>query len=105
MHDALTDVIDGVIVNAEILGVLVQRLDLNAAFLVLDTLGAVQRGGHVVIRHRDGLVRRAHRTSRHAQPFKGLRAGHFVHQMAVDIQKAGAVFGFMRQMRIPDFVI
>ena len=43
--------------------------------------------------------------SGHAQPFKGLRACHLVHKVAVNIQKACSIFGFMGHMGIPYFII
>ena len=106
VDDALADVGHRVVVDAEILGVLVQRLDLDAAVFGHGRgIGAVQRGRHVVVRHGDGLFRRAHLAARHAQAFERLRAGHFMHQMAVDIQKAGAVVGLVDDMVVPDLVI
>src|SRR6056297_4107403 len=105
MHDPLTDIVDRVVVNAEIARVLVQRLDLNAAFLVLDTFQPIRRGGHVVIRHGDGVFRLAHLAPRHAQALESLRAGHLVDEVAVDIQKGCAILGLVHQMRIPDLVI
>ena len=105
MHDALTHVGDGIIMDAKVLGVFVKRLDLNAAVFVFDAFGTVQRGGHVVVRHGDGFVWRANGTPCKAQPFKGLRAGYFMHQMAVDIQKAGAIVGLVGDMGIPYLVI
>ncbi len=106
MHDPLADVGYGVIVNAEILGILVERGNLDAAvFGHLCRIFASGGGGHIVVGHGDSLVWRAHLAVRHAQPFKSLRAGDFVHQMAVDIQKAGAVFGLVSDVGIPDLVI
>ena len=72
---------------------------------VVDMDVAAGRGWHVVIWHSDGFFRRAHGATRHSQPLKGLRRGHFVDQMAVDIQKAGSIVGLMHDMVIPDFVI
>ena len=106
VHDALTDIRHRVVMDAEIGRVLVQRLDLDAAiFGHGGGIGAVQRGRHVVIRHGDGLVRGVNLAARHAQTFEGLRAGHFVHEVAVDIEKAGAIVGFVGDMGIPDLVI
>jgi hypothetical protein len=68
---------------------------------VLAALG----GGHVVVRHGDGLFRRAHLAAGHPQALEGLGAGHFVHQMAVDVEEAGAVFGLMDDVVVPDLVI
>ena len=106
MHDALTHVGHGVVVQAEFLGVCIKGGHLNAAvFGHRRGVGAVQRGRHVVIGHSDGLVRAAHGAARYPQPFKGLRAGHFVDEVTVDVQKAGAIVGLVRDMGIPDFII
>lgn len=106
MHDPLPHVGHRVIVDAEILGVFIKCCNLNARILGHGFgIGAVQRRGHVMVRHGDGFVGCAHGAVRHAQALECLRAGHFVHKMAVDIQKAGAVIGLVCQMGIPDFVI
>ena len=44
-------------------------------------------GRHIVVHRREGALRTAHGTAGQTQPLKGLRAGHLVHQMAVNIQK------------------
>ena len=83
---ALPHVGDGVVVDAEILGVLVEGGHLDAAFLghLVGVLAARGRG-HVVVGHRDGLFRRADGAARHAQPFEGLRAGDLVNEVTVDV--------------------
>ena len=40
-----------------------------------------------------------------AQAFKGLGAGHFMDQMAVDIENGRLARLFLHQMRIPDLVV
>ncbi len=106
MHDALTHVRHRIVVDAEILGVLVERFDLNAAvFGHRGRIGAVQRRGDVVIRHGDGLFGCADGAAGHAQAFKGLRAGDLMHEVAVDIQQAGAVIGLMDNVIVPDLVV
>src|SRR5690606_35054899 len=60
VDDALPAVWLVVIFDAEIGGVLRQRLDLNAAFLVLDAEDTVGRGGHVVVDDGERLFRMAH---------------------------------------------
>ena len=45
------------------------------------------------------------RAARLAQPFKRLRAGDFVHQMAIDIEQGGAVFFGMDDVLVEDFVV
>jgi hypothetical protein len=104
MHDALAAVALMVIFDAEIARVLGQRLDLDRRFRVVDAKGAVS-GWHVVVDHGQRLLRGADLAAGHAQALEGLRAGHLVHQMAVDIEQAGAVRRLMHQMRVPDLVI
>ncbi len=62
-------------------------------------------GRDVVIHHGQRLLRRVHLAAGGAQSFEGLRRGHLVHQMAVDIEQAGAVVGFVHQMVVPDLVV
>ena len=90
VHDALADIVHGEIGNAELGAVLLQRLDLDARFLLDDALGAVG-GRHVVVGHRERCVRPAHLAAGHAQALEGLRAGHLMHEVPVDIDQAGAV--------------
>ena len=87
--------------SAALLG---QRLDLDAAFFLGDALGAVG-GGHVVVDDRQRLLRVAYLAAGHAQALEGLRARHFVDEVAVDVEKAGAILGLMGQMVVPDLVI
>jgi hypothetical protein len=106
MHDALPHVADGVVMDAELLGVLVERRDLDAAVLGhLIGIVAARRRGHVVVGHGDGLVGRAHRAARHAEALEGLRAGDLVHEVAVDIEQAGAVLGLMHEVGVPELVV
>src|SRR5690606_8991885 len=48
---------------------------------------------------------RAHFAVRHPQPFKGLRRGHFVNEVTVDIKQAGAVCVLLDDMGIPNLVV
>ena len=58
-----------------------------------------------MIGHGNGLVGGMHLAPGHPQSFKGLRACHLMHEVAVDIQKARAIFGLMGHMGIPYLVI
>ena len=40
-----------------------------------------------------------------AQPFKGLRASDFMHQMAVDEDQAGGIVAGRHDMRVPDLLV
>ena len=99
---ALVELVE--ILDAEFGSVLGQRLDLDAAFLFGDALGAVG-GRHVVVDHGQRLLRVADLAAGHAQALEGLGARHFVDEVAVDVEQAGAVLCFMCQVIIPDLVI
>ena len=83
--------VHGEIGDAEFRDILLQRFDLEPAFRLGDAAGAVARSAHCGRPPRSS--HRGRRTLRPAstQPFEGLRAGHFMDEMAVDIEEAGAV--------------
>ena len=106
VHDALADVAHGVVVDAELGGVRVERGDLDGA--VLGHVGrvlAAGRGRHVVVGHRDGPLGRAHAPARHAQALEGLGARDLVHQVPVDVEQRGAVLGLLDEVGVPDLVV
>ena len=85
-------------------GVLGQRLDLDAAFLVVDAVRAVGRR-HVVVDDGERLLGRADLAAGHAQAFEGLRARHLVDEMAVDVEQAGAVGLPVDDVVVEDLVV
>ena len=97
VHDALALVELVVIFEAEILGVLRQRGDLRGRFPDRD-LACCGRWSARCGRPRPASFGRVHLAPGGAQALEGLRAGHLMHQMAVDIDQAGAV----RAARRPD---
>ncbi len=105
VDDALADIVLGIIFDAEILGVPGQRLDLDAAFLVLDAELALRRGRDIVIDHGQRLFRMPDLAAAHPQALEGLRAGHFVDEMAVDIEQAGAVVLAVDDVVVEDLVV
>ena len=99
---ALVELVE--IFEPEQLGVLGQIGDLRRAFRV--GVGQVAVGGrHVVVDHAERLFRRAHLAAGEAQALERLRARHLVHEMAVDIDQAGAVRLLVHQMVVPDLVV
>ena len=104
VHDALAAVALMVILDAELAGVLGECRHLERGFGVVDAKGAVG-GRHVVIDHGKRLLRRPHLAPGHAQALEGLRARHLMHEMAVDIEQAGAVRRLVHQMLVPDLVV
>ncbi len=90
VHDALPPVELVIVLDAEILDVLRQRLDLQPRFRLLDAVAAI-RSRDVVIDDGERLLRRPHLAPRHPQPLESLWTGHLVHQMPVDVEHAGAI--------------
>ena len=99
---ALVELVE--IFDAEFPGVLRHHPHLLDALGIGIGLRAIG-GRDVVIDHGQRLLRRANLAPRRAQAFEGLRRGHLVDQMAVDIEQAGAVIGLVHQMVVPDFVV
>ena len=102
VDDALTLVEFIVIFDAELAGVLRHLLDLQAALGIDDAAAAIGRLD-VVIDDGERLFRRAHLAAAQAQAFERLRARHFMHQMPVDIDQAGAA-GRLDDMAVPDLI-
>ena len=105
VDDALAAVVLRIIFDAEIGSVPGQRFDLDAAFLVLDALLAVWRGRHVVVDDSQRLFRMPNLSAGHAQALEGLRAGHFVDEVAVDIEQARAIVLAVDDVVVEDLVI
>ncbi len=104
MDDALAAIGLVEILDAEIPGVHRQRLDLDAAFVVVDALGPVS-GGHIVIDDGQRLFGRPHLAIGQPQAFKGLWRRHFMDEVAVDIEEAGSIRLFIDEMIVPDLVV
>jgi len=103
VHDALACVAHREIRHAERGHVGFQGVDLEAAFRLLDRAVARFRG-HVVVHHRDRGFGAADAAAGHAQALERLRAGDFMHQMAVDVEDAGAVRQPFDRVAVPDLV-
>ena len=92
------------IFHAEIFCVLGERLNLNAAFFLGNAMASVG-GGHIVVNHGKSAFRMAHLAARLAQALEGLGGSHFMDQVPIDIEQAGAIVGFVNQMVVPDLVV
>src|SRR5580700_7826787 len=84
--------------DAKFLAVFLQRLNLLCGNQVSDRR-STWLGGNVVIHGSHGARRLAHFTSRNAQTVKGLRRGHFMNQMKVDIKDGRAASRLGNQVR------
>ena len=103
VDDALADVVHAPVFETEFATVPLQRLDLDAGYLLGDAGGAVA-GRHVVVGHRDDGFGPAHRAAGVAQPFEGLGAGYLMDQVAVDVDELGAVVLGIDDMALPNLV-
>ena len=108
MHDALFVAqkrkVSG---RSKFLDIGVQRGDLLFAGGVGNAVVALlpARGGAVVIGRGDHRADAPQLAARRAQPLKCLRAGHFVHEVTVDVEDGGAVFFGVDDVLIPEFVV
>ena len=106
MHNTLTQIVHRVIANAEFLAVLREGFHLYArGFILDDTLLSLRRGWHVVVWHGQCGIRPANLASSDAKPFKSLRAGHFMNEVAVDVYEASAIILRMDEVAFPDFIV
>ena len=103
VHDALAMVEFVGIFDAELARVLRERLHLQAALGIVDAAAAVG-GLDVVVDDGERLFRRAHLAAAEAQAFERLRARHLVHEMAVDVDQAGAARR-LDDVVVPDLVV
>ena len=85
VHDSLTHVVHGEQCNTEVGAMLFECFNLNATQGIRNTHVSVG-GRHVMVRYRQRGSRPARLPSGQLEPFKGLRRGHFMDQVAVDIQ-------------------
>jgi hypothetical protein len=92
------------IFNAEFARILRQSRHLGRSLGVRNTMRAIGCR-HIVVHNGQRLFRRANLAARHAQAFTGLWRGNFMHQMPVDIEKAGAIRLGIDNMIVPDLVI
>ena len=86
VDDALLRVVEIVEVNAELPAVGAERVDLLLGHRIEDRQAAVG-GGHVMVGGGHGPLGTPHLAAGEPQPFKRLRAGHFVNQLQVDVQQ------------------
>ena len=103
MDDALTRIEHREEGHAELGDILFQRLDLEAAFRLLDAVAAIARR-NVVIDDGNGRLGGADAAAGGAQTLEGLRARHFMDEVAVDIEEAGLILEPLDDMIVPDLV-
>ena len=88
VDDALAVGAEAVQLQAELLAVALQGFDLDAGELVGDQPGRHRAvGRRVVVGRRQGLVGTADRAAGQAEAVEGLRRGHLVDQVQVDVDQ------------------
>ena len=90
--------------HAKFLGIRAQCVDLDAAFFIVDTVSTAA-GWHVVVWGRQGQVWATHFATGHPQAFESLGAGHFVDQVAVNVDQRRAVGVVLHQVGVPNFIV
>ena len=104
MHDALAKIGHPEFVQTELGAIFVQGLHLQTRDRIGNALRA-PGGRHIVIGHRQDGCTAPNLAAGQFQALEGLRAGHFMHQMAVDIDQRGAVGFLPHHVSIPEFVV
>ena len=100
VHDALLDVPERIQRDTELCAVLSQCFDLRARDWIGDRLVHIDSGNVVIFRgHRE--IRTTHRSAGSSKTVEGLRAGHLVHQMQVDVQQIRLTVGRPDDVVVP----
>jgi hypothetical protein len=89
--------------DAELLAVLAQRRDLPGCDLIDDVEAFRQRSRDVVIDGGNAAVWAANFAAGESQSFEGLRRGHFVQQLEIDIEQGRFALGLGDDVLLPYF--
>lgn len=103
VHDALLDVAEGVDPDAELRRVLAQGLQLDPGDRVCDRLVDVQGRG-VVVLGGDREIGASDRAPGQPEAVEGLRAGHLVEQVQVDVEQVGLALRAPHDVVVPDLL-
>src|SRR3569832_2282269 len=104
VNDALTLVAHVEIGKAVLFRIGVQRLDLQPRYGIgyaVDTAG----GRHIMVGHHEIGGIAPWLPPRQLQALEGLRAGHFMQKVAINVQDRCAIVRFMDDVRLPEFVV
>ena len=109
MDDPLTGVVDVEFGNGEGFAILVEGHHLKPRDRVVDrfhpAMAVFGHRGHVVVGGGQVGPRPPRLAPGQPQPLEGLGRGHFVDQVAVDVEQAGAVLVGAHHMIVPQFVV
>jgi hypothetical protein len=104
VHDALPGIVHTELGDRKFGTVLVERLDLQARHRIGDAFAAIS-GRDIVIGRREVGTATPDIATRQSQTLERLRRGHFVDQVAVDVQQRRAIGLFADDVRIPELVV
>ena len=104
MHDTLAHICHLEFGDTQFFTILIERFHLQTRNGIGDALRATG-SRHVVICHRQHGINAPRLASGQTQALEGLRAGHFMHQMAVYVDQRGAVGFLTHYVAVPDFVV
>ena len=99
VHDPLAPAARRVERDAELGAVRPQRLELRARERVAHRTVVCR---DVVIHRREGQVRSPDGAPCKPEPLEGLRRGHLVDQVQVDVEEGGLAVGLVHDVRVPD---
>ncbi|MNZ51345.1 hypothetical protein D3C78_691550 [compost metagenome] len=109
VDDALAAVVHLEFEDAEVVAVLVEGLHLQARHFVVDRLEAALAlglgGRHVVVRGGDVGIHAPRLAPGQTQTFEGLRRGHFVQDLPVDVDQRRPIVALLDQVHVPELVI
>src|SRR6185437_224049 len=107
VDDPLAQVVHSEFGDTQFLAILVEGVDLQTRYGVFDPMATPSRR-HIVIRYSKNRVQPPRFATSQFQPFKRLRTGNFMHQVAVDVKQrhsARFIGLFMDQMALPEFIV
>src|SRR6266568_5592604 len=105
MHNPLASISHIIKREAEVPCILLHRREAQGTLLIYDVQYA--SSGHcryIVVEDSDGGIGPMDRATGSTQTGKGLRRGHFMHQVAIDIENGGLSEYFTYNVSIPDFL-
>ncbi len=104
VHNALTHIVHAELGNAKFFAVGVQGINLQTRDRVCNTVLA-GGGGNVVVRHSQVGTDAPRLAAGQCQTFKGLGAGHFMQQVAINVDQTGAIRVLMHDVFVEQLIV
>ena len=103
VNDALTDIAQLEFGDAVFRAIGIKRFHLQTRHRIGDALRTIG-GRHVMVGHGNRRIDATRRAVGQLQAFERLRAGDFMHQMAIDIEQRSPVIFDVYHMSVPQFL-